>query len=351
MKERWYFFIIMFLFVLMLPEEGISAAKKPMTMAELALYKGADRQQVLEEGAKKEKILTLYTMGILTQGVQLTVSAFEKRYPFIKVNIWRASGAELISRVVEEFRSGQSVADVIEGQDVSDAVFVANGMLQPYYTPALAFTENTAIVPAPGGSSFATGFRGSNVSLGYNNKLLSKDQIPKTYQDLLDPKWKGKIVIAGGSAAKWLGVILDTLGEDFAKRLAQQNFPVHPVSGMAVLNLISSGEYALSTTIYDSHVSESKKKGAPVDWFPIEPVYSNLGTIAMSKLTSHPHAALLLIDFYLSQDSVTIHKNAGYSSTRLDEPTHTNYKRFYGPKTLEDAKRWNDTFNRLFLKK
>jgi len=349
--KRYHCLVIVFIIFLIFPVGARSAASKPVTVAELALYQGTDRQQLLEEGAKKEGKLTLYTMGILTQGVQLTVDAFEQRYPFIKVEIWRASTQDIIARVNEEFRMGKSFADVIEGNDMSDAVFIKAGLLQSYQSPALASIEESAITPSPGGGSFSTGFRGSNVSLGYNTKLLSKEQIPKTYEDLLDPKWKGKIALGSVTGPNWLGVILDTLGENFAARLAKQNFAVHTVSGMAVLNMVSNGEYALSTTIYDSHVLESKKKGAPVEWFPMEPVYANLGKISLPKQAVHPHAALLLMDFYLSKESAKIHKNAGYSSTRLDEVGRASYKRFYGPKTLEDAKRWNDTFNKLFLKK
>ncbi|MFC1817200.1 ABC transporter substrate-binding protein, partial [Thermodesulfobacteriota bacterium] len=327
----------------------VSAAQKPMTVAELALYQGTDRQQILEEGAKKEGKLTLYTMGILKQAVRPNVAAFEKKYPFIKVKIFRTSSNNLIPRVVEEFRMGKSFADVIEGNQMTDLVFLNARILQSYYSPNLAVIEKSAVKQASDGGSLSTGFRGSSISLGYNTNMIKEIELPKTYEDLLDPKWKGKMVLAGYSGANWLGVILDNLGEDFAKRLSGQNFDTHMISARAILDLIISGEYALSTTIYDSHVFKSKDKGAPVDWFPIEPVFGNLGRIAMPKLTSHPHSALLLIDYYLSKKSAEIHKTAGYSSTRLDTPGRASYKRYFGPKTLADVKKWKNAFSRLFI--
>ena len=109
-----YFFMYLWAAVFLFAGIAQPAQKKPATAAELALYEGADRQQLLEEGARKEGKLTLYTVGILTQTVRPKVAAFEKKYPYIKVEIWRASNDELFARVFEEYMAGRHVVDVIE---------------------------------------------------------------------------------------------------------------------------------------------------------------------------------------------------------------------------------------------
>ena len=91
-----------------------SAAEKPQTVAQLAMYKGADRQQILEEGARKEGKLTFYTSGILKQAVRPVVSAFEKKYPFIKVDIWRGDTSKIIPRLREEYEGAKKICDVVE---------------------------------------------------------------------------------------------------------------------------------------------------------------------------------------------------------------------------------------------
>jgi iron(III) transport system substrate-binding protein len=350
MKEKWYLLVVcLIMSVLIFPEWGLSAPKKPMTVEELALYRGTDRQQILEEGAKKEGNLTFYTMGIM-HNVRPVVAAFEKKYPFIKVNIWRASHRTLIPRILEEFRAGKS-ADVIRGHQMTDLTFFNAGLLQPFYSPNMTSMEKGVINQAPGGLAYSVGFRRTGLSLGYNTKLLSKDQIPKTYQDLLDPKWKGKMTMGASSGVNWIGTILDNLGEGFVERLSQQNIVIHTISGRAILDLIVSGEYPLSPAIWDAHVFVTKKAGAAIDWHPIEPVMVNIGRICLPKLSPHPHAAMLLIDFYLTKPTAESLVSQGIDSPRLDMPGAVSYKGYIGPKTMKDLKKWTDVFNRMILKR
>jgi iron(III) transport system substrate-binding protein len=188
--------------------------------------------------------------------------------------------------------------------------------------------------------------------VGYNTKLITLDQVPKTNQDLLHPKWKGKIAIAGSDTGQnWMGTMLVAHGEDFVKKLAEQKFDVHMVSGRAILDMVINGEYICSPTIFDSHAINSKQQGAPCDWVPLEPVHMNVGQIALYRHSPNPHAAMLFIDFELSKESAEIHKAAGYSPTRKDVVGVKTYKKFYGAKSVEEAMKWDELFSRLFLKK
>ena len=338
--------------VLVLSATAGSAAAKPVTAAELALYQGADRQQILEEGARKEGKLTFYTTGILTQSVRPFVDAFKKKYPYIKVEIWRAGTNKLIPRVMEEISAGRHIVDVIELPQSGQVLLQESQILQPFYSPNLVHIEKGVIKAAPGGHAFSVGHWQSGISLGYNTKIISRQALPKTHHDLLDPKWKGKIPIpTSGTGISWAGACFEAYGEEFLKKASQQNFVAHAISGRALLDMIIAGEYEFSPTVFDSHVRKSKSKGAPLDWIPLEPVLCFTDHIMMSKYVAHPHAALLFIDFDLSKQAGEIYKMNGYNSPRKDVSVEREYKKYHGPFSSDQAKLWNSLFNKYFLKK
>lgn len=341
-------FVISVLFVAM-AGKGRAAAVKPGTVAELALYKGADRQQILEAGAKKEGKLTFYTTG--TQAQHL-VKAFEKKYPFIKVEFWRAGTRELIPKIFEEAKLKKTLSDVIGGTDAAGITLREAGLLQPFFSPALNQIEDEALEKAPSGAVYSAGHFQSGRGIGFNTKLIKKDEVPKTYKDLLNPKWKGKMPIVGDwGGVVWMGAVLSTYGEEFVIKLARQDFSVHMISARALNDMIISGEYAFSPTISDDHVDKSKKEGAPVDWLPLEPVAANLGQILLPKDSPHPCAALLFIDFDLSKEGGEIYKAEGYNSPRKDVTKLRTYKTYFGFNSTKEVKQTTDLFDKLFLKK
>jgi len=349
MKAEWYFLVVVIVAVLACPGNALSAANKPASVAELALYKGPDRQRILEEGAKREGKLTFYTTHVANAPL---VAAFQKKYPFLKVEVWRADTNVIASRVIEENKMARNGADAIEGTQMVNQTLQKLGLVQSYYSPHIAVIEEDAITRAPDGNAFSVSFREGYIGLGYNTKLIPKGQIPKTYEDLLDPKWKGIMPIAGSSTGSdWMGTMLTVKGEDFVKRVAAQDFKIHMVSARAILDMIINGEYRFSPTIYESHIIDSKKKGAPVDWIPIEPVHVNSGQIALSRNAPNPHAALLLIDFELSKEAAEMNKATGFTSARKDMPDEATYKKFYGIRSVEEGRQWTNLFNQLFLKR
>jgi len=344
-------FSVFVLLCTLLTGTAFAAAKKPMTAAELALYDGADRQQILEEGARKEGKLTFYTTHILNK---LYVDAFQKKYPFIQVESWRASTNALLPRILEEYKSGRHIVDVIEASQLTMQVTQKMGILQPFYSPNVAYMEEEAIERAPGKGFLRVTLRESGIGLAYNTKLIAKEELPKAYPDLLDPKWKGKgkVAIAFDTGGRsWMEAMLATHGEDFVKRIASQNFDLHVVTSRGILDMIINGEYRLSPTIYDSHVWESKKKKAPVDWWPLEPVPVTLSQAALYKYVSHPYAALLFIDFEFSKESAEIMKTTGYTSNRKDYAGDKTYKKYYGAESAEEEAKNAELFSRLFIKK
>lgn len=352
MKGKYCFSVVVLAVIGGLAGIALSASTKPMTVAELALYNGADRQQLLEEGAKKEGALLFYTTGILKQAVRPVVDAFQKKYPYIKVDIWRGETNNLVSRVFEEYKAGRSLADVIEVTQTGEIVLEEGGLLQSYSSPNLNQIEEGTIKNATGGGAFSAGHYQSGIGLGYNAKRITKAQVPKTYQDFLDQKWKGKVaMVSGNTGVSWMGTVLETFGEQFVEKVAKQNFSVHAVSAMALLDMIINGEYDFAPTIMDSHVINAKKRGAPVEWVPIEPTPMYVGQIMLPKQTLHPYAAMLYIDFDLSKQAGEIYKANGYVSPRKDIAGERMYKKHYGPQSSKQVENWNKVFNKYFLQK
>lgn len=354
MIRNRYFLTFSLAFTLVLTGIAEAAPKGPVTVAELALYRGADRQRILEEGAKKEGTLTFYTSGIMTQTVRLILDAFKKEYPYIKVEVWATRGEELLMRTIEEYKAKRNAVDVIELTQDGEYMLERNNILQPFYSPNLAYIEDGMTRAAPGGGVFAAAFRCSGKGVGYNTKIMSKEAlpIPKTYQDLLNPKLKGRMAITPGMASiEWLGVMIDNFGEEFVKKLAQQDIVVQPVASSALIELIINGEYALSPTIFDSHVINVKAKGAPIDWVALEPVHVNVGYMTLTKHAPHPYAALLFVDFELSKKSGELHKSTGYVSPRKDVFGERNYKKALATTSEARIKRVNEMFNTLFVKR
>ena len=348
MKVEFSVCVLFFACLFVFTGAALPASKRPATVAELALYRGADRRQILEEGAKKEGRLTLYTTGTQAKSI---VKAFEKKYPYIKAEVWRVSTRELIAKIIEEYRARKTLSDAIGNIDLSAVVLKEAGLLQPFYSPEVAQIEEGAFDNAPGGGVFSAGHFQSGRGIGYNTKLIKRDELPKTYQDLLNPKWKGKLPIASEGGVVWMGCLLATYGEEFVRKMSEQDFIVQMVSARALNDMIVAGEYLFSPTISDSHVAASKKGGAPVDWIPLEPVACNLGQISIHKDSPHPHAAMLFIDFDLSKEAGAIYRAQGYNSPRKDVDNLRDYKKYFGFASTKEVKRVTELYDKLFLKK
>ena len=208
-------------------------ASAPMSpaQAQLALYQGADRQKILMEGAKKEGQLALYDSHTW---FRTYVKEFEKKYPFITVSEWRSDSKNLLSRAMAEFNSSRSLVDVIETTTEAMGVMKRDGMFQEYFTPEGRHYPDDVKSKGKNGLYYL-GDRETYNSLGFNTTLISSSEAPKSLKDLLDPKWKGKMSIAGTSTGvRWVGSVLDTLGREFLNKMAEQEVTVQNMSGAAL---------------------------------------------------------------------------------------------------------------------
>lgn len=331
------------------------AAAAPMALPQLALYQGADREKILIEGAKSEGQFGLYDSHTW---FRTFVKDFEKKYPFIKVSEWRSDSKNLLSRSMTEFNSSRSLVDVIETTAEAMGVMKREGMFQEYFTPEARFYPDDVKSKGKNGLYYL-GDRETYNSLGFNTQLIPPATAPKNFKDLLDPRWKGKMAIAGTSTGvRWVGAMSDTFGREFLNRLAEQEITVQNMSGAALAGLVASGEVPLSPTIFDADVTVAKQKSAPIDWRPLDPVVTTVGYSGLSAKSAHPHAALLFLDYLHSKEGQQLIMKGGLWSPREDTGSlQQKFKKLYldSKYSQEDIEKksaeWEALMQQLFVKK
>jgi iron(III) transport system substrate-binding protein len=299
------------------------SAGAPMSASQLALYQGADRETILIQGAKKEGQVVFYNSHTWFKAV---AQEFEKKYPFIKVAEWRAEGADVMKRAIEESQAGRFLADVVESTAGNIGGIYAAGLLQEHRSPELRFFDDDVTKKGKSGVYYWAD-RETYISLGFNTNHIPAAEAPKRLNDLLDPKWKGKMSLAGGAtAARWVGAVIDMAGREFIEKLSVQDVNVHNLSGAALANLVVTGEVPMSPTIFDSNIFVAKRKGAAVEWRPLDPVVANVGYSGILAKAPHPHAALLFIDYLHSKEGQQFIVKGGLSSPRDDVESLVNQK-------------------------
>ncbi|HEY4135746.1 MAG TPA: extracellular solute-binding protein [Alphaproteobacteria bacterium] len=300
-----------------------SASAQALTQQEIADLQGPDRQKILEDGARKEGKVTIYSGMIVDQALQPITDAFMKKYPYIKAEFWRADAFKIIQKVLAEQRAKSVVADVAESTSLAEPLIKAGAVI-PFNSPSL--DAYPADYRDPRRLWGATRF--SYFGAAYNTKLIAAADAPKTYEDLLDPKWKGKMAWRDASdignmlfITNILMLMGDEKGDDYLKKLAQQKIVNFSGSARTLVNRVIDGEYPLAIGIFLHHPVISAQKGAPVAALPIEPVPSLNGTAVLVKGAPNPYSAMLLIDFMLSKEGQDTLEKADYLPAHPDATT------------------------------
>src|SRR5713226_9309320 len=260
----------------------------------VAMYEGSDRFERLLTAAKKEGSLSLYTSLAATTLEEFT-SDFEKRYG-IKVNAWRAGDDKVLQRALIEAKAGRFDFDVVHAVSVEMEALHREHLLQEVKSPHLKDLIPQALPPHREWTATVLNV----IVQAYNTDKVKERRLPKTYQDLLDPKWRGRL----GFEAKdqeWFFTVVKDMGEEkglkfFRDLVAGNGLSVR--SGHSLLNnLVVSGEVPLALTVYSHMVEQAKEKGAPIDWFVIEPAIAVPIGVGVSKRAPHPNAAVLFYDY------------------------------------------------------
>ena len=286
-----------------------------LTTEEILNYQGPDRQKVLEDGARKEGTVLIYSGMIVNQLLRPLTEAFDKKYPFIKTRYWRGDANQIVVKVHAEMRANALEADIVEGSGMPSTVGGSKIVL-PFTSPLFAALPREDV--APDRTWAATRFR--YIGLGYNTKFIAKDEAPKNYDDLLDPKWKGKMAWHAGSDASGALVTISTLiatwGEQktdaYLAKLAKQDIVPLSVSNRQVVDQVILGEYWIGLGISAHHPIISAGRGAPSATVLLDPIPSLSDSIQILKGTRHPHAAMLFVDFILSPQAQRMVQAAEY---------------------------------------
>lgn len=331
------------------------AADAPMPISQLAVYQGADREKILIEGAKREGQFTLYTSHTW---FKTFVGEFEKKYPFVRASQWRNDSKNILRKVFEEVKAGRVLADVVETTSDGMGLLKREGLFQEYYSPEARYYPNE-LKPRGKTGFFYLPDRETYNSLGFNTQLISPSTAPKTLKDLLDPKWKGKMAITSTTTgARWIGNIVDSLGREFLDKLAGQDISVQDMAPASLINLVVSGEIPLSPTIFDANVALAKRKGAPVEWRPLEPVVTTVGSAGLLAKAANPYSALLFIDYLLSKEGQQLIMKGGLWSPRddvgsLEQKFRKSYldEKYSSEEMEAKLAQWEALMRQLFMKR
>jgi iron(III) transport system substrate-binding protein len=202
-------------------------------------------------------------------------------------------------------------------------------------------------------------------SAAYNTQLVPKALAPRNYQDLLDPRWKGKIVWnpksmtgAWGFIATVMKSMGDEQGMSYLRKLASQDIVPLPIAIRAVLDRVIAGEYAIGLEMNNSHAAISAAQGAPVQWVPLDPVSETLQVAGVTHGAPHPNAARLFIDFMVSRAGQQIFRDNDYLPMHPDinakipelRPEQGGYRAVvYSPEEIDaDAVRWAKIYEDVF---
>ena len=269
--------------------------------------------QALIDAAKRDGQVTWYTTQIIDQFARPAADAFEKKYG-IRVNYVRADNAEISLRVLNEGAAGKLQADVIDGTASARALEKAGFILK--WQPNTATRLGRQFLD-PDGYWTATNLY--VMTPGYNTDLIPKGTEPRSYEDLLDPKWKGKIAWSAPptyQAADFIGLILADMGEEkgraYLQKLAKQDIIDVDGSSRQVLDQVIAGEFPLALMIFNHHTVISAAKGAPSAWIPMQPALATLSVLSVTKGGPHPDAGKLLVDFLTSSEGQKMFRDAGY---------------------------------------
>ncbi len=311
--------------------------------------------------AKKEGEVVWYTSLVVNQAARPMVQAFEREYPGIKVRMTSGTANDLLLKLMAEGQAGMARADVSHAGS-GLATLLKAGLVAPY-VPAEA-ARYPAQYKDPNG--YWTGQVVSFLVPAINTEMIKPADEPRSWNDLLNPKWNGKIAWAQqmtqGGPPGFVGAALMGMGPErgmeFLKKLSAQRIINVPANQRVVLDQVIAGQYPIALSTFSHHSEVSAKKGAPVKWLKFEYAVGTVDPVFMIKSAPHPNAAKLFIEFVLSKKGQTVFRNADYIPADPSvaamipalKPETGGFKAIFLPiqQVEADMPKWIATYNELF---
>jgi len=301
--------------------------------------------------AKKEGTLTVYTT-IAEKDWPTLAKPFESRYG-IKVNVWRAGTANVLQRTVQESAAKRYDVDVVHIGSPEMEALAREQILLPITSPVQNDLQPGSV---PAHHQWAATLLSVWVQ-AYNTRLIKKEELPKTYKDLLNPKWKGKLGVEGKDE-DWFGEVVDVMGggetglKFFRDLVAVNGLSVR--QGHTLLNnLVISGEVPLALNIYNYMPQQAKKKGAPIDWFALEPAIARSNGVGVARHAPHPNAAMLFYEYLLGEgQQYFVSMDYVPSNTKVASPLKgIRIDQANPARSLDESARWTALFERTVMRR
>lgn len=258
----------------------------------------AQPRRDLIEGAKKEGKVVWYTTLTVRESDRM-LKRFHQMYPFIKTEMFRSGDLKLLTKIMAEARAKKSLFDVVATTGISAEIMKHKGLFAKYISPHRRYYPKEINDP----EGYWTDYYLNLNVMGYNTRLVAPADVPKTYEELLDPKWKGKLGM-DTKAFYWFANMFKVMGEEkalaYMKKLSEQEI-LFRTGRTLNAQMLAAGEVSICLTLYNNRVEQMKTDGAPIEWFVIEPVVPEIHPVAISAQAPHPNAARLLVDFILSE--------------------------------------------------
>jgi iron(III) transport system substrate-binding protein len=278
---------------------GAAAETAGAVLAKLNKLPAEQRQKALIEKAKTEGEVAFYS-SLQAQQIDPFIRVFQKRYPFVKVNPYRVSGNRQVIKIQTEMNAGNHLFDVTNGSAEQASAIKKIGAIDPYLSPQRDFFN----APNKDKEGFYTSLYVIPMVLGYNTNFVKRPDVPKTYEDLLQPKWKSNMFL-DDEAYEWFAVLLKHMGREkglqYMRNLAKQD--IRMVRGRtAQSQLLSAGERPLALVLSGHTVLDLKARGAPIEHVILDPYFAQANKLMLARHAPHPHAAALFVDWSLSEE-------------------------------------------------
>jgi iron(III) transport system substrate-binding protein len=279
------------------------AATVQEVIKKLAPLQGAQRQKAVEDGARQEGQFVIFT-SISDADNPKMMAAFQKSFPFIKTEVYRGTPRSVLLKAATEARAGRFAVDIVTTSPSEIWQFKESKLSTAYFSPELQAMPKGSFDP----EGHYSGFEVTPIVLAFQTKLLRAADIPASYQDLLQPKYKGKMNL-GTEDYDWFSVMLDSMGQDkglaYMRALAKQELHFPGASSRMRVQLMLAGESSIALAARGRRVVDFKAQGAPIDYRLLEPYAGEPSSLSVPARAPHPHAAILFADWLLSHEGQT----------------------------------------------
>ena len=280
-----------------------------------------ERTDKLAEGARKEGGIIWYSTTQVDQARAL-IEAFNRKYSFVEVKYYRSNSERLLERILQESRAGKLQADAIALPLPEATVVQQKGIFAKYHSAESKAFPDFARQP----DGYWTSWTVTPIACAYNTNLVRPNEVPRIYEDLLNPRWKNNMAIDLESTS-WFASVLQLLEKKlgssekamaYMDKLGQQNIQFR-VGHTLLNNLLAAGEFPLGPELRAHTIEKIKRTGAPVNWVALEnTIFVQTHNLSVSAQTSRPHAAALFVDFILSAEGMKAAREVQLVSSRMD---------------------------------